>query len=162
MSIVTYYTTYASPVGEIVLTATEKGLSGLYIRNGVKLVNVPQNATKNVAIFSLILEQLTEYFAGSRTEFTATFDLQGTAFQKKVWDELYKIPYGSVISYKELAHRVGSPKAVRAVGGANGKNPISIIIPCHRVIAASGGLGGYGWGLDTKKQLLSLEKVCLD
>jgi methylated-DNA-[protein]-cysteine S-methyltransferase len=159
MSIVTYYSLCDSPVGEILLTGSEKGLTGLYIKTGIKTVSVPQNAVRNDAVLEDTVRQLTAYFAGSLREFTVNFDLAGTEFQKKVWQELYKIPYGTVISYKELAQRVGSPKAVRAVGSANGKNPISIIIPCHRVIGADGGLGGYGWGLTTKKQLLYLEKA---
>ena len=157
MSIVTYYSTLPSPVGEIILLGSQNGLSGLYLRTEAKPTPIPSSAVCNNEFFSEIVSQLHDYFAGKLRQFTTTFDLKGTEFQKKVWLELYKIPYGTVISYKELAKRVDSPKAVRAVGSANGKNPISIIIPCHRVIGANGGLGGYGWGLDIKKQLISLE-----
>jgi len=105
-------------------------------------------------------KQLSEYLAGKRKKFDLKIDfkkLPGTPFQKRVWKELIKIPYGTVISYKELARRVGKPKAYRAVGNANGKNPIPVIIPCHRVIAADGSLGGYSSGLHIKKKLLKLE-----
>lgn len=101
--------------------------------------------------------ELKEYFAGTLKEFTVKLSPTGTEFQKKVWEELLKIPYGTTICYEELAIRTGNPKASRAVGSANGKNPIPFIIPCHRVIAKNGGLGGYGLGLDLKKYLLNLE-----
>ncbi|MFB0921402.1 MAG: methylated-DNA--[protein]-cysteine S-methyltransferase [Oscillospiraceae bacterium] len=102
-------------------------------------------------------KQLREYFAGKRRDFDLPLDAQGTAFQKKVWTALMEIPYGETRSYKDIAEAVGSPKGFRAVGGANHNNPISIIIPCHRVITADGGLGGYGGGLDIKTLLLELE-----
>jgi O-6-methylguanine DNA methyltransferase len=103
--------------------------------------------------------QLREYFSGERKKFSVKLDLSGTKFQLKVWKELTKIPYGRTISYKELATKTGDPKAVRAVGGANGSNPIPIIIPCHRVINANGELGGYSGGLDIKSMLLTIEGV---
>jgi len=102
-------------------------------------------------------KQLQEYFAGERKKFDLDLDLEGTDFQKQVWLELLKIPFGSTISYQELALRNGSEKKARAVGSANGKNPIPIIVPCHRVISKSGKLGGYAGGLDIKKKLLDLE-----
>ncbi len=102
--------------------------------------------------------QLEEYFAGARTEFTVPMELDGTAFQKDVWTELTRIPYGKTISYGELARRVGRPKGPRAVGQANGKNPIPIIVPCHRVLASTG-IGGYGGGLPMKRTLLAVEGV---
>jgi methylated-DNA-[protein]-cysteine S-methyltransferase len=103
-------------------------------------------------------KQLLEYFEGKRKDFSLPLDPQGTAFQKKVWSALSEIPYGETRSYKDIAVRVGSPKGFRAVGGANHNNPISIIIPCHRVVAADGGLGGYGGGLQIKTLLLGLER----
>ncbi|MDP3832259.1 MAG: methylated-DNA--[protein]-cysteine S-methyltransferase [Ignavibacteriaceae bacterium] len=103
--------------------------------------------------------QLKEYFAGQRKKFSVKVDLSGTQFQLRVWKELTKIPYGKTISYKQLAIKTGDAKAVRAVGGANGSNPIPIIIPCHRVINANGELGGYSGGLDIKSTLLTLEGV---
>ena len=103
--------------------------------------------------------QLDEYFNGNRTDFDLEIKfLQGTDFQKKVWNELRKIPYGETISYKELAERIGNPKACRAVGGANNKNPLGIIVPCHRVIGANGKMVGYAEGIDKKEFLLKLEK----
>jgi methylated-DNA-[protein]-cysteine S-methyltransferase len=148
-------------VGDILLLTTEKGLSGLYLATATRPLLIPDSAVQSDTYFVDVLRQLQEYFAGKRTIFTVEFDLQGTEFQKKVWNELYRIPFGEVISYKELAQRIGQPTASRAVGTANGKNPVSIIIPCHRVIAADRSLGGYGWGLPVKKQLLQLEKVVL-
>ena len=105
-----------------------------------------------------VVRQLREYFAGQRTGFELPLALEGTEFQRKVWRKLQEIPYGETISYGELAKRVGNPKASRAVGSANGKNRIPIVIPCHRVIAGDGGLGGFGGGLSVKEKLLSLEK----
>lgn len=101
--------------------------------------------------------QLGEYFSGTRRTFDVPLVLEGTAFQKKVWQALCKIPYGTVWSYGDLAREIGNPKAVRAVGGANHKNPVSIIVPCHRVIGSDGSLTGYGGGLDKKEFLLRLE-----
>ncbi|HEY2842762.1 MAG TPA: methylated-DNA--[protein]-cysteine S-methyltransferase [Bryobacteraceae bacterium] len=103
------------------------------------------------------MRQLREYFGGKRTEFDLPLALKGTEFQRKVWRKLQEIPYGETISYGELARRVGNPKASRAVGSANGKNQIPIVIPCHRVIAGDGGLGGFGGGLSVKEKLLALE-----
>ena len=103
------------------------------------------------------VRQLREYFAGKRTDFDLPLAPQGTAFQQKVWRKLQEIPYGKTISYGELARLIGNPKASRAVGSANGRNQIPIVIPCHRVIASGGGLGGFGGGLPTKTKLLDLE-----
>ena len=104
------------------------------------------------------VRQLREYFAGKRTEFDLPLEPEGTAFQRRVWRRLQEIPYGETISYGELAKRIGNPKASRAVGAANGKNPIPIVIPCHRVIGANGTLTGFGGGLPIKEALLGLEK----
>jgi methylated-DNA-[protein]-cysteine S-methyltransferase len=109
------------------------------------------------AILDAISQQLREYFAGKRTHFDVPIAPQGTAFQRTVWNLLQQIPYGETISYSELATRYGNPKATRAVGAANGKNPISIVIPCHRVVATNGSLWGYGGGLPAKRWLLDLE-----
>lgn len=103
------------------------------------------------------MEQLNEYATGKRCDFDLPLNLMGTNFQQDVWSELIKIPFGETISYFELANRLNAPKAVRAVGGANGKNPIPIIVPCHRVIAKDGSLGGYSGGLDWKRKLLKIE-----
>jgi AraC family transcriptional regulator of adaptative response/methylated-DNA-[protein]-cysteine methyltransferase len=104
-----------------------------------------------------LAEQLNEYFAGTRRDFGLPLDLPGSSFQDRVWNELRRIPYGRTISYRELAERVGAGNAYRAVGRANGSNRIAIIVPCHRVVAANGGLGGYGGGLVAKRRLLELE-----
>lgn len=160
-SIVTYFTQVQSPIGRILLTATDMGLCGLHLMDHDHTPKIQKNWIQNDTKFSDVKRQLKLYFVGALHDFTVQFDLKGTEFQKKVWLELFRIPYGTVISYRELAERIGHPKAVRAVGSANGKNPISIIIPCHRVIASGGGLGGYGWGLPIKTQLLQLEKVKL-
>jgi len=109
------------------------------------------------ATFDGVRRQLDEYFAGQRTRFEIALDLAGTPFQRAVWQALCAIPYGITISYGALAQRVGNAKAVRAVGLANGRNPVAIVVPCHRVIGASGALTGYGGGLDNKHRLLALE-----
>jgi len=109
--------------------------------------------------FGPVTEQLSAYFAGELTGFDLPMQMNGTEFQRRVWKGLSEIPYGETISYAELAHRVGNPKACRAVGLANGRNPIAIIVPCHRVIATNGALGGYGGGLDRKSWLLEHELV---
>lgn len=114
---------------------------------------------QNCDVLLLTKQQLQEYFAGTRHHFTLPLDFSfGTPFQQRVWQKLLTIPYGQTISYAELAKCLGQPTAYRAVANANGKNPISLIIPCHRVIASDGGLGGYTGGIDIKQQLLALEK----
>ena len=104
-------------------------------------------------------QELREYFAGRRRTFTVKLDLEGTEFQRKAWQAMCKIPFGETISYGDQARKVGKPKAYRAVGSANGKNPIPIIVPCHRVLASDGSLGGYSLGLSMKRRLLALEGV---
>ena len=118
------------------------------------------NVTSNIALaLKQCKHELAEYFAGTRSGFSVPINPIGTPFQMKVWDELLRINYGEFISYKELAERIGNPKAVRAVGGANGKNPLMIVIPCHRVIGANGALVGYGGGgVKNKEWLINLEK----
>lgn len=109
------------------------------------------------SVLSITEIQLNEYFMGERTFFDISLDPKGTEFQKRAWQQLLKIPYGECITYGEQASQIGQPKAARAIGAANGKNPIGIIIPCHRVIGASGGLTGFAGGLEIKKQLLAIE-----
>lgn len=158
MSIVSYYSYYQSPLGKLLLKGTADALAGL---DFVSEVTTAPDARyqQSEEQFTEVKSQLDLYFAGKLKQFSIPMDLNGTPFQLQVWHELSKIPHGVVISYKQLAERIQNPKAVRAVGGANGKNPIPIIIPCHRVIAADGTLGGYSSGLAIKKELLSLEKV---
>lgn len=158
MSIVSYYSYYQSPLGKLLLKGTDDALTSLDFVSEVSTVPDAryQHSEKQ---FSEVKSQLDLYFAGKLKQFSVAMDLQGTSFQLQVWRGLSRIPHGVVISYKQLAERIGNPKAVRAVGSANGRNPIPIIIPCHRVIAADGTLGGYSSGLAIKKALLSLEKV---
>jgi len=151
----TYHTFFDSPVGPLLLMSDGRALTALFMNDPT----VPEGSTRDdeVAPFPLVKAQLAEYFAGERTEFDVPLALKGTTFQRVVWAHLRDIPYGATISYGELARRINEPKASRAVGAANGKNPISIIVPCHRVIGASGKLTGYGGGLPNKKILLDLE-----
>jgi methylated-DNA-[protein]-cysteine S-methyltransferase len=147
-----YTTLLPSPVGDLLLRADADGrLTELFTRH--------DGATTTDWPFPAISAQIDAYFAGEREDFDLALAPHGTAFQMRVWDELTKIPYGETISYSELARRLGDPKLVRAVGTANGRNPISIIIPCHRVIGADGSLVGYGGGLERKVWLLEHEAV---
>lgn len=149
----------SSPVGNIVLTATLEGLSSLdFIDDATPAVSQPTQPTIHT-ILTEAAQQLTEYFAASRTEFKLPLAPTGTEFQKKVWRTLQTIPFGITTSYKGIAEQINNQKAVRAVGGANGKNPLPIIIPCHRVVSFSGALGGYSSGLDRKKWLLNHEGI---
>ena len=147
-----FTTLLPSPVGDLLLRAGPDGrLTDLYTRHdGAATTDWP---------FPEISEQLDAYFAGDREDFDLALAPHGTPFQQRVWEELTRIPYGETISYSELARRLGDPKLVRAVGLANGRNPISIVIPCHRVIGADGSLVGYGGGLERKKWLLEHEAV---
>ncbi len=149
-----------TPMGEIVLTFTLKGLTALDFGDGdgeASLATEEAPASLDPMI-DAVVKELYAFFDGRPTDFAdLALDLQGTPFQKRVWQELQRIPRGRTISYKELAERAGSPKACRAAGQANGRNPIPIIIPCHRVIAADGSLGGYSSGLDKKRWLLEHE-----
>ena len=145
---------YASPVGILEIKSDDKAITHINL-----LKNNP--AARQTSTNPLIREtciQLDEYFAGKRQIFDLPLSPKGTPFQQTVWKQLQEIPYGKTISYSQLARDIHHPKACRAVGSANGKNPIPIIIPCHRVIAADGGLGGYSSGLDIKKQLLGIEQ----
>ena len=140
-----------TPIGYIEITGSEAGIQSIYFLDfRVKISHVP-SCLKDTVV------QLNEYFKGSRSSFSPKLDLQGTSFQVKVWRELLKIPYGKTISYLELARRIGNTKALRAVGGANSANPVSIIVPCHRVVGHDGKLVGYGGGLRRKKWLLEHE-----
>lgn len=150
-----YTSFYHSPIGIIKILASDTHLLSLDI------VAKMTNGTKTSTPLLSCLKQLDEYFIGKRKKFNLPLKLEGTFFQKKVWVELSKIPFGTVISYKDLAKKVGKPKAFRAVGNANGKNKFPIILPCHRVIASDGKLGGYGLGLPRKKKLLDHEMVPL-
>lgn len=149
-----------SPVGEILLTSDGRSLTGLYLKNQkhfpTQTNDWQESETANP--FSQVKQQLTEYFANQRQSFDLPLAAQGTKFQQSVWKLLPDIPYGETVSYGSLAHKLGKPGSSRAVGAANGRNPISIIVPCHRVIAANGKLTGYAGGVDRKQWLLAHEK----
>lgn len=145
---------YESPIGWIRMEADNEAL--LYLN---LVENLGKYSESNNKIIKQCCEELIEYFSGKRKSFDVPINPVGTDFQEQVWDELLKIPYGKTISYKQLAHNCNNPKGCRAVGTANGKNPIAIIVPCHRVIASDGTLGGYAYGLEVKNKLLVLEKA---
>lgn len=145
-------------IGILYLVASPKGLNGLYRQKQKAPMVRKLNQTKPAErILAKTVKQLDEYFSGERKVFDIPFDLQGTSFQKLVWRQLSNIPFGTTVAYRDIAQKIKNPKAMRAVGSANGKNPICIIIPCHRVIAADGSLGGYSGGLAMKRKLLALE-----
>jgi methylated-DNA-[protein]-cysteine S-methyltransferase len=154
-----YFKTMKSPVGELKLVTSEKGLAAVLWENDslarVPLKDLHEDAGN--AILREVEKQLTEYFAGRRRVFDVAMDPVGTDFQRSVWDELLKIPFGETRSYGQLAKLLGKPDASRAVGAANGKNPLSIIAPCHRVIGTNGKLTGFAGGLDCKEWLLRHE-----
>ncbi len=151
------YCYFESPVGKLLLTGNES-LENLYFPKGNTRIEPKKEWIHSKENFKEALNQLAAYFQGERTIFDLKINATGTDFQKRVWQELVKIPYGETISYGELAKRIGNPNASRAVGMANGKNPIPIIVPCHRVIGKDGSLTGFGGGVDIKKKLLELEK----
>jgi methylated-DNA-[protein]-cysteine S-methyltransferase len=149
----TAYATVASPIGEILLTAEDGALTRL----SMSPFDVDPAWRHDPEALAEPARQLAEYFAGERTEFALALRPAGTAFQRGVWDLLLGIPYGETTTYGALAAALGDPRKVRAVGLANGRNPISIVVPCHRVIGADGTLVGYGGGLERKRTLLALE-----
>lgn len=150
-------TTITSPIGRLLLVGDERALHGLYMLEGPKPLTLNPDWTEDAAPFATVIAQLREYFAGERTDFDVDVELHGTPFQRQVWNALREIPYGQTISYGELALRIDQPSAARAVGLANGRNPVSVIVPCHRVIGANGTLTGYGGGVERKRLLLDLE-----
>jgi methylated-DNA-[protein]-cysteine S-methyltransferase len=154
-----YYTTFQSPVKQLLLVCDGQALTGLYFqthRYGEE-IRPDWKQVESASPFPQVKTQLAAYFAGELRTFDLPLEMPGTAFQRLVWDRLQGIPYGKTISYSDLARQVDRPSSVRAVGGANARNPISIIVPCHRVIGANGGLTGYGGGLEIKAALLSFE-----
>jgi methylated-DNA-[protein]-cysteine S-methyltransferase len=151
------YSLLDSPVGEIYLEGDGHFVTGLYMQEHKHWRGRDPACRRSDGSFDFVREQLMEYFAGGRQTFEVPLKLAGTPFQLRVWQELTLIPHGETITYAELACRIGKPTAVRAVGHANGRNPVSIIVPCHRVIGASGKLTGYGGGVDKKEFLLALE-----
>ncbi len=180
-----YYTIWESPLQLIIMTSDGEALTGLYLSEQAQAEikrqaeNTSQAAAQNAvqpsspnstqwirsdeaAPFADVKRQLTAYFAGRQTTFDVPLKPQGTPFQQQVWEELRRIPFGATISYGELARRIGNPNASRAVGLANGRNPVSILVPCHRVIGTNGKLTGYSGGLSRKETLLALERKILE
>jgi len=150
---------FSSPLGAIYLSATERGLTDVsFVSLQMPLVKRLDRSLPAQRIIDDARLQLTEYFTGRRRLFSLRLDdQQGTDFQRQVWDALSKIPFGQTLAYQDIAKRIKNPRAVRAVGSANGKNPWCIVVPCHRVIASDGSIGGYSGGLSKKRQLLTLE-----
>lgn len=151
------HTVVESPVGPLTLVATDGVLSGLYMNAQRHRPATDSFGPADVNLFAEVAGQLDAYFAGRLTDFDVPITLAGSVFQKRVWNALRSIPYGETITYGELADQIGQHGAARAVGLANGRNPVSIIIPCHRVVGAAGKLTGYGGGIERKQQLLTLE-----
>lgn len=155
-----FYKRMESPVGKLKLVASDKGLVAVLWEDDrpgrVRLEEPVENDRHPVLVETE--RQLGEYFAGKRKTFSVSLDMRGTSFQKDVWGALRAIPFGETRSYGQLAKQLGNPKASRAVGAANGRNPVSIIVPCHRVIGSTGKLTGFAGGVDTKAYLLNLEK----
>ena len=151
------YRIVESPVGELVLTGTGEFLTGLWFSGPDEKPVAVDVMVEDPTAFQTVVDQLGEYFDGQRQSFEVNLAPEGTEFQLRVWEALRDIPYGETCSYGDIAKAVGVPKGSRAVGLANGRNPISIIVPCHRVIGADGSLTGYGGGMDRKKFLLDLE-----
>lgn len=146
-------------IGPLYLVANETGLEGvLWKKKNVEMVKTLNGKNPALKVLSQAKIEIEEYLSGRRKKFKVPLNPIGTEFQKKVWRELAKIPYGTTVSYKDIAKKINQEKACRAVGTANGKNPLSLIVPCHRVIASDGILGGYAGGLKTKTMLLELEK----
>jgi methylated-DNA-[protein]-cysteine S-methyltransferase len=160
-----FSTTFASPIGPLFLAASEKGLVALEFHSRLPgqqtIRTTPPGGSaqfqESPDAMRRYLSELEEYFAGQRREFSFPLDLRGTAFQRSCWQALLAIPYGETRSYGDIAREVGSPQGFRAVGMANNRNPVAIVVPCHRVIASNGTLCGYGGGLDIKRRLLELE-----
>jgi methylated-DNA-[protein]-cysteine S-methyltransferase len=161
--VASWFCHYSSPVGELVLTSDGESLTGLHLPlpDGGAAPLPGSGWRRDEAPFRDALEQLRAYFNGERTGFDLKVRMAGTPFQRLAWDALLTIPFGTTISYAEQALRIGRPGAARAVGSANGRNPIAIIVPCHRVIGSSGTLTGYGGGLPLKQWLLDHESCPL-
>ena len=147
-----FITYYESPVGTIEITGDASEITGIKFTDCAQTVENSNEITENCK------KQLEEYFSGAREVFDFSFKFSGTEFQEKVWNEVYKIPYGEVVTYKQIAQNIGNAKAVRAVGTAVGRNPIAIVVPCHRVVGCNNSIGGYAYGIQIKKELLRLEK----
>ena len=156
------YVRTSSPVGPLFLAASTKGLVRLEFEARMQKLNPgTTELQESKPALAPYLRELSEYFAGERREFSLPLDLRGTGFQLACWHALLEIPYGETRSYRDIAQAIGHPHAYRAVGMSNNRNPVAIVVPCHRVIASSGSLCGYGGGLDIKRKLLDLEQTSL-
>lgn len=155
-----YYTTIKTDLSEIILMGDENGLSHLHLNAGKSKgqFKIDSKWIENRDFFSNIITQINDYFLGKRIQFDLKLNLQGTDYQKKVWHALMNIPYGETVTYKDIAIKIGNSNSARAVGMANNKNPIPLIIPCHRVIGSNGKMVGYAPGIDLKVKLLDLER----
>lgn len=153
-----YYSHYTSPVGELMLVGDGVSLQAVRFDKGGNSIDPQPDWLRRNAAFLTVKKQLDAYFEGQLRQFTLPLSPQGTEFQLRVWQALQQIPYGNTCSYLDIARSLGDTKATRAVGAANGQNPIPIIIPCHRVIGQDGSLTGFGGGLDRKRYLLALEQ----
>jgi methylated-DNA-[protein]-cysteine S-methyltransferase len=151
------HTTIDSPIGELLLLGDGQALHQVSMQGGRRPVHVDPHWTRGDDAFDDVRRQLGEYFDGSRRVFDLPLSLEGNEFELRVWSALRQIEYGETVSYGEIARRIGAPSAARAVGLANGRNPVAVIVPCHRVIGADGSLTGYGGGLERKRLLLDLE-----
>jgi len=149
------YDTTNSPIGELLLTGDAESITGIHMLD--EPFRAPDGWVRDRAAFAAAAEQLEAYFDGRLTDFDLPLAPQGSPFQREVWEALLEIPFGRTAGYGEIAARLGRPSAARAVGAANGRNPIAIVIPCHRVIGSAGSLTGYGGGLERKRWLLDLE-----
>ncbi|BCN31269.1 methylated-DNA--protein-cysteine methyltransferase [Anaeromicropila herbilytica] len=154
-----YYYIYHTKIGDLLLKSREETITHILFCDENEYIEKNFEEKRETPIIQEAYQQLLEYFSGTRTKFELSISPEGTEFQKKVWNALRDIPYGETRSYKEIATFIGNEKASRAVGNANNKNPIPIIIPCHRVIGANGKLVGYAGGLDKKKKLLDIEAI---
>ena len=152
-----FYCYLATPIGDLLLAGDDKALCLIGFPQGRMRHEPDPEWICNDKPFATASRQLTEYFVGERRQFDLPLNLTGTEFQLQVLAELQRIPYGATVSYGDIATRIGRPKAVRAVGAANGRNPLPIVVPCHRVIGSNGSLTGFGGGLTTKQALLRLE-----
>ncbi|MGF1755707.1 methylated-DNA--[protein]-cysteine S-methyltransferase [Vibrio makurazakiensis] len=153
------YCYFQSPLGQMTLQANEHGLLGAWFETHTTQPEVLGNEDSTFPVLMETSKQLEQYFAGETMQFALPLAAKGTAFQMEVWNALLSVPYGETWSYQKIAEFIGNPKAVRAVGAANGKNPISIIVPCHRVIGMNGKLTGYAGGVERKRSLLKLEGI---
>jgi methylated-DNA-[protein]-cysteine S-methyltransferase len=154
-----YYTFTDTPAGTLLLTGDEETVTGMYWKVFKRTPLIGTDWIENKAIFAKVVQQLDEYFAGKRHQFELNYAATDTPFQHKVWQELEKLPYGHICTYKDIAVKIGHPGAVRAVGSAVGNNPLSIVAPCHRVLGAGGRLTGYAGGIKNKETLLKLEGI---